>query len=54
MSRSIEILERLIAFETVSRTPNMALIGYVRHLLEEAGIACRLVENDSVDVDADQ
>ena len=47
MSHSLQILERLIAFETVSRTPNIELIDYVRGLLEGAGIACHLVGDDS-------
>eukprot|EP00752_Nemacystus_decipiens_P017997 g16130.t1 len=37
---SLDILERLIAFETVSRTPNRALIDYVQALLEAAGASC--------------
>ena len=47
MPGSVEILERLIAFETVSRMPNIALIDYLRALLEDAGIPCRLVESDN-------
>ena len=35
---SIEILRRLVAFETVSRTPNIELIDFVANLLREAGI----------------
>lgn len=37
------ILERLVAFDTVSSEPNMALILYVKALLEDAGIAVTLV-----------
>ncbi|WP_431298180.1 acetylornithine deacetylase [Tabrizicola sp. BL-A-41-H6] len=37
------ILERLVAFDTVSSEPNMALILYVKALLEGAGIAVTLV-----------
>jgi acetylornithine deacetylase len=40
---SIAILERLIAFPTVSRDPNLGLIDWVRALLAERGVACRLV-----------
>ena len=47
MPDSLQVLERLIAFETVSRTPNIELIDYIRDLLEAAGIACSLVANDS-------
>lgn len=46
MIRSLDILERLVAFETVSRTPNIALIDHARGLLEAAGIGCTLVENE--------
>lgn len=38
-----EILERLLAFDTVSHRPNMDLMGYVRDLLEEAGLTVTLV-----------
>ncbi|NJS40157.1 MAG: acetylornithine deacetylase [Rhodobacteraceae bacterium] len=38
-----EILERLLAFDTVSSRPNMALMVYVRDLLEGAGIAVTLI-----------
>jgi len=40
-----DILARLIAFETVSRAPNIDLIRYVQALLQAAGVACRLVES---------
>lgn len=46
MPSSIEILEKLIAFDTVSRTPNRGLIDYVQGLLSEAGIESTLVEDD--------
>ncbi|SMD06018.1 acetylornithine deacetylase [Primorskyibacter flagellatus] len=36
-ARTLEILERLIAFPTVSATSNLALIDYVESLLVEAG-----------------
>ncbi|WP_245990027.1 acetylornithine deacetylase [Tabrizicola piscis] len=38
-----EILERLLAFDTVSSKPNIALMGYVKGLLEEADIPVVLV-----------
>ncbi len=47
MATSIEILEKLIAFKTVSRTPNIELIEYVRGLLEAAGVGCRVLENET-------
>lgn len=37
------ILERLVAFPTVSRDSNLALIDYARGLLAEVGVDCRLV-----------
>ncbi|PLP59395.1 acetylornithine deacetylase [Mesorhizobium loti] len=40
---SIEILERLIAFPTVSRDSNLALIRYVADLFEAKGIQCQLI-----------
>ncbi|MBY8975064.1 acetylornithine deacetylase [Rhodobacteraceae bacterium NNCM2] len=47
MTRTIEILERLIAFPTISRTPNMALIDYARGLLEAAGARCQIIAHPS-------
>lgn len=47
MPSSIEILEKLISFDTVSRTPNRGLIDYVRGLLDDAGIESTLVEDAS-------
>lgn len=38
-----EILDRLMAFDTVSSKPNIALMGYVRGLLEEAGLIVALI-----------
>jgi len=46
MPNSIEILDKLIAFDTVSRTPNLGLIDYVRELLDGAGIESTLVRDD--------
>ena len=37
------ILDRLLAFETVSRDPNMALIQYVEQLLKSKGIASTII-----------
>ena len=42
---SIEILERLIGFPTVSADSNLALIHFVRDLLAEHGIDCQLVHD---------
>ena len=38
-----QILERLIGFDTISHKPNMALMDYVRGLLDAAGIASVLL-----------
>lgn len=38
-----EILGRLLAFDTVSHRPNVALMAYVRDVLEEAGLVVTLV-----------
>ncbi|WP_217578299.1 acetylornithine deacetylase [Mesorhizobium sp. GbtcB19] len=42
---SIRILERLIAFPTVSRDSNLDLIGYAAELLGANGIASRLIHS---------
>ena len=47
MSRSAELLARLVAFDTTSRESNLALIEYVRGYLADHGVACELVYNDS-------
>ena len=38
-----DILERLLAFDTVSSRPNLALMTYVKDLLDAAGIATTLI-----------
>lgn len=43
MIESISVLERLISFPTISRTPNTELIDYVRSVLEDHGVAVELV-----------
>jgi len=42
---SIAILERLIAFPTVSRDSNLDLIFYASDLLGASGIACRIIHS---------
>ncbi|MER8753174.1 acetylornithine deacetylase [Mesorhizobium sp. M1050] len=42
---SIQILEKLIAFPTVSRDSNLDLIGYVSDLLAAQGIACQVIRS---------
>ena len=46
MDKSVDILERLVGFATVSRTPNIELIDYVRELLSGCGIESRVVGSD--------
>ncbi|MET2831465.1 acetylornithine deacetylase [Mesorhizobium shangrilense] len=43
---SIRILEKLIAFPTVSRDSNLDLIGFVADMLDEHGIACQLIRSE--------
>ncbi len=43
MTQTEAILARLIAFPTVSRDPNLALIDYVRDLLAAEGIAATII-----------
>jgi acetylornithine deacetylase len=46
MRSTLEILDDLIAFPTVSRDSNLSLITYVRGLLEASGIASTLVHSE--------
>ncbi|MEM7671511.1 MAG: acetylornithine deacetylase [Pseudomonadota bacterium] len=43
MSRTLEILERLISIPTISRQPNVELIDYAEHLLTRVGARCSRV-----------
>ncbi len=43
---SEEMLARLIAYDTTSTTSNLELIDFVRNLLDDHGIASRLLHND--------
>jgi acetylornithine deacetylase len=47
MPTTIEILEKLISFETISRRPNVDLIDYLRGLLAAKAIPCQMIANDS-------
>lgn len=49
MPHAFDILERLIAFPSVSRDGNIDLIRYVAALLSDAGIECRLFPSDNGD-----
>jgi acetylornithine deacetylase len=44
---TVEMLRRLVAFDTTSRDSNLALIHWVRDYLAEHGIASRLVHDDA-------
>jgi len=46
MPSALAILERLISFETVSRTSNLALLDYVEALLSAAGIASERIYSE--------
>lgn len=43
---SRELLGHLIAFDTVSRDSNLALIGFVRDYLHDHGVSCELIHAD--------
>ncbi|TIQ13721.1 MAG: acetylornithine deacetylase [Mesorhizobium sp.] len=43
---SIRILEKLIAFPTVSRDSNLDLISYVANLLDAHGVACQIIQSE--------
>jgi acetylornithine deacetylase len=45
MTTTSDILARLIAFPTISKDPNRALIDYVRELLASHGISATLIPN---------
>ncbi len=45
--KTIEILDRLIAFDTVSHRSNLGLLDYVQDLLEKAGAEVTLIKNDA-------
>ncbi|HZQ61128.1 MAG TPA: acetylornithine deacetylase [Casimicrobiaceae bacterium] len=44
---SLELITRLIQFDTTSRLSNLALIDWVREYLAGFGISCRLTHDDS-------
>lgn len=47
MTGAVEILKRLIAFDTTSRNSNLALIAYAAELLEGAGARTRLTYDET-------
>jgi acetylornithine deacetylase len=44
---TVDILERLVAFPTVSRDPNLPLIDWIRNYLADHGVDSQLVNDDS-------
>jgi acetylornithine deacetylase len=44
---TVEILERLVAFPTVSRDPNLPLIDWIRNFLADHGVTSHLVQDDA-------
>ncbi len=44
---SIEMLKRLVAFDTTSRNSNLELIKYIQSYLDEFGVASTLVPNET-------
>src|SRR4029079_301120 len=44
-SRSVEMLKRLVAFDTTSRNSNLDLIKYIQSYLDEHGVPSTLVPN---------
>ena len=47
MSISLDLITRLIGFDTTSRGSNLALIDYVQEILEAHGARCRRAYNES-------
>lgn len=45
--KTLEILDSLIAFDTVSHRSNLGLIDYIQNLLKDAGAELTLIKNDS-------
>ncbi|MGB8276228.1 MAG: acetylornithine deacetylase [Alphaproteobacteria bacterium] len=45
--KTIDLIKRLVAFDTVSRKSNLALIDFVRDYLDGLGIESRLTHDDS-------
>ena len=43
---SVEMLRRLVAFDTTSRNSNLALIEYVQKYLQDHGVASTLVPSE--------
>ena len=46
-ARAVEILADLIAFDTVSNRSNLALVGYVKTLLEKCGVGVEVLPDET-------
>ena len=46
MSSALELVKRLVAFDTTSRGSNLSLIAFVQEMLEDAGARARLTYNE--------
>ena len=45
-NKSVEMIERLIAFDTTSRESNLQLIDFIQEYLNEQGVDSMLVHNE--------
>ena len=45
--RAVNVLRDLIAFDTVSRNSNLALIDYVSGYLSTIGVDCEIIRDDT-------
>lgn len=46
LETTLDILSRLISFNTISSNPNLALVRYVENYLNELGVAFEVIPND--------
>ena len=44
---TVEILKTLVSFDTTSRNSNLPLIDWVRHYLDEQGVSCRIIHDET-------
>jgi len=44
-SRTLELIQRLVSFDTTSRQPNLKLIAYLKDYLNDLGVESQLVHN---------
>ncbi len=47
LAKTVEILERLVGFESISRRPTHGIIGYIQQYLEDQGITSSLSYDDA-------